>query len=213
VPEVEERLDVEKRPVETGEVQVRKTVEEERQTVPVELRREEATVERRDVGERPLARGEAERAFQDETIRVPLRGEEALARKEAVVTGEVVVDKEQTTERRQVGDTVRRTEVQVDDQGQAGSADRRATRWADVASRYRSIWQQRYGTSDRRWEDYEPGYRYAYEMQQDRRYRGRTFDEVETDLQQDWRTRQQESPWDKVRSSIREAWTDVTGAA
>src|ERR687886_2768779 len=93
VPEIEERLEVEKRPVETGEVQVRKTVEEEQQTVPVELRREEATVERRDVGERPLAPGEAERAFQDETIRVPLRGEEAVARKEAVVTGEVVVDK------------------------------------------------------------------------------------------------------------------------
>ncbi len=124
VPEVEERLDVEKRPVETGEVQVRKTVQEEQQTVPVELRREEATVERRDVGERPLAPGEAERAFQDETIRVPLRGEEAVARKEAVVTGEVVVDKEQTTERQEVGDTVRRERVEVEGEGDRASGAR-----------------------------------------------------------------------------------------
>lgn len=116
VPEVEERLDVEKRPVEIGEVRVQKTVEEERQTVPVELMQEEVHVERRDVPERPL--GPGEQAFQEDTIRVPVRAEEAVARKEAVVTGEVVINKERTTQTEEVGDTVRRTEVHVDRGGE-----------------------------------------------------------------------------------------------
>src|SRR5215217_5345607 len=48
VPVAEERLHVETRQAELGEVQLRKTVEEEQQTVPVELEREEVHVERRD---------------------------------------------------------------------------------------------------------------------------------------------------------------------
>jgi uncharacterized protein (TIGR02271 family) len=123
VPEVEERLEVEKRPVETGEVQVHKTVEEEQQTVPVDLRQEEVHVERRDVAERPIGPGEAAQAFQEGTIRVPVRGEEAVVRKEAVVTGEVAVQKEQTTEREEIADTVRRERVEVDgDQGSDAGA-------------------------------------------------------------------------------------------
>jgi uncharacterized protein (TIGR02271 family) len=115
VPQVEERLGVEKRQVETGEVSVHKTVREERQTVPVELEREEVSVDRREVRERRLAPGETEAAFEEDTIRVPVRGEEAVVTKEAVVTGEVVLDKERTTEQYELGDTVRRTHVEVDD--------------------------------------------------------------------------------------------------
>jgi len=116
VPEVEERLHVEKRQAEMGEVRVHKEVEVEQKTIPVELQRDEVHVERRDVAARPLQAGED--AFQEGTIRVPVRGEEAVVTKEAVVTGEVVVNKDRTVEREQVTDTVRRTEVHVDDENQ-----------------------------------------------------------------------------------------------
>src|SRR5207248_10623552 len=76
VPVAEERLNVEKRSGQIGEVEVQKRVVEEQQTVPVELRREEVHVEQRDVPDRPLRAGEAA-AFREETIRVPVRGEEA----------------------------------------------------------------------------------------------------------------------------------------
>ena len=52
----EERLEVEKRPAELGAVEVRKTVETEQQTVPVELTREEVHVEQRDVPTAPPPR-------------------------------------------------------------------------------------------------------------------------------------------------------------
>ncbi len=114
VPLVEERLLVDKQAVELGSVDIRKDVETERVEIPVELRHEEVSVNRMDVRDRPVTAGELGDAFQEGTIRVPVRGEEAVVGKEAVVTGEVVIDKEQRTDRQTVTDTVRREEVEVD---------------------------------------------------------------------------------------------------
>jgi uncharacterized protein (TIGR02271 family) len=46
VPRLEERLSVDKRPVVTGRVRVRKTVSKRRQTLDIPLKREEAVVRR-----------------------------------------------------------------------------------------------------------------------------------------------------------------------
>ncbi len=114
VPLAEEQLQVGKRAVELGSVDIRKDVETERVEIPVELRHEEVSVNRVDVQDRPVAAGDLDAAFQEGTIRVPVRGEQAVTQKEAFVTGEVVIDKEQRTERETVSDTVRREEVEVD---------------------------------------------------------------------------------------------------
>src|SRR5215216_6704003 len=50
IPLAEERPDVEKRQAQLGEVRLRKAVEAEEQTIPVELAREEVRVEERTVG-------------------------------------------------------------------------------------------------------------------------------------------------------------------
>jgi len=182
VPEVEERLEVGKRQVQAGEVQIRKEVHEERQSVPVEVTREEVHVEKRDVGERPLREGE--KAFEEGTIRVPVQSEEVVARKEAVVTGEVVLNKTRETETQQVSDTLRRTEVHVDQSRQEVAAPR-------GNDMYRS---------------------YAQQMRSDSRYSGRRFEEVEADLQKDWAQRNPGTPWNTAKAHIREAWTDVKNA-
>ncbi len=109
IPVAEERLHVEKRQVELGQVQVHKSVVEERVEVPVDLQREEVHVERREVGDRPAPDADF---FQEGTVRVPVRGEEAVVEKEAVVTGEVVIEKERVRERQEVTDTVRRERVE-----------------------------------------------------------------------------------------------------
>src|SRR5919112_1401322 len=115
VPIHEERLEVEKRQGEMGSVDIRKTVETEQVNVPVELRHEEVTVDRVDVKDRPVAAGDMTSAFEEGTIRVPVRGEQAVVEKEAVVTGEVVIDREVETERQVVSDTVRKERVDVDE--------------------------------------------------------------------------------------------------
>jgi uncharacterized protein (TIGR02271 family) len=116
IPLVEERLRVQKRSGKIGEVEVHTHPVEEQRTIQVPVAREEVFVERRDVAERPA---DAPVAAEGETIRVPVMAEEADVHKEAVVTGEVVVGKRQTVENREVSDTVRRTEVEVDREGDA----------------------------------------------------------------------------------------------
>jgi len=113
VPVREERLNVEKRQGEMGAVEVRKDVVSEQVEVPVSLRHEEVSVNRVDVPDRPIAVGDAPDAFKEGTIRVPVRGEEAVARKEAVVTGEVVIDRDVKTETETVSDTIRKERVDV----------------------------------------------------------------------------------------------------
>ena len=209
IPEVEERLDVEKRERQAGEVRIDKRVEEERKTIPVELEREEVHVERRDV-ERPLTDAD-KAAFEEGTIRVPVRAEEAVVRKEAVVTGEVVVDKERHTEREQVSDTVRRTHVEVNkdlDRSRTGSATTAAA-WSDAMPRYRTHWQERYASKGGRWEEFEPAYRYGYEMRSDPRFRGRRYAEVEPELRAEWGRLHPGSAWDRFKANVREAWEDV----
>jgi len=200
VPVVEERLDVGKREVDLGEVEVRRRVVEEEQSVPVTLRREEVNVRKVDTADRPLHAGEAE--FKDETSRVPVRGEEAVVAKEAVVTGEVVVDKTATTEQRTVSDTVRRTEVDFDEgyrQARAGFERDYATRSAAA----KDDWYR-----GRTFEHAEPNYRAGYLAGADQRYSGRRFEEVEPDLRRgyeagSWGSARRSDGWERLREEVR----------
>jgi stress response protein YsnF len=78
----------------------------------VTLREERVAVERRPVDR---AVGDAEQAFQERTIEAEERGEEAVVSKETRVKEEVVVRKEADQRTETVSDTVRSTEVDVED--------------------------------------------------------------------------------------------------
>jgi uncharacterized protein (TIGR02271 family) len=113
IPIVEEELHVDKRQVEHGRVRVHSHVVETPVQEQVTLRDEEVRVERRPV-DRPLAGTEA--AFQDRTIEAVERDEQAVVSKEARVKEELVVKKDVDERTETVSDTVRRTEVEVDDE-------------------------------------------------------------------------------------------------
>jgi len=78
----------------------------------VELRREEAMVERRPV-DRPATEADLA-AFQERTVEVTEMAEKAVVSKSARVVEEVVVGKQVSSETQVVEDTVRRTEVEVE---------------------------------------------------------------------------------------------------
>lgn len=87
--------------------------------------------------------------------------------------------------------------------------------WDDVSPRLRERWQSRYGTGGARWEDFEPRYRYGYEMSQDARFRDRNWEDVESDLRLGyigWGQRSgytfNETDWDTYRGDIRDAWEE-----
>jgi len=174
VPVAEERLNVGKREAELGEVAVRKTVTEEQQTVPVTLQRDEVQVREVDVEDRPLRAGED--AFQEGTIRVPVRGEEAVVAKEAVVTGEVVIDKTRTAEQQQVSDTVRKQRVDIDEN------------YRQARSGFEQEFTGRKNQGTRTFEQAEPNYRAGFTAAHDERYTGRSFEEAEPDLQREYQS-------------------------
>ena len=112
----EEQLLVGKREVSAGEVQLRKTVRTEQVNVPVELRREDVTIERVAAGDvRDVNTADA---FKEGTIEVNLTREEAVVSKDAHVTGAVRLKKTAETETQNVSETVRKEDVEVLRDGQ-----------------------------------------------------------------------------------------------
>jgi len=200
VPVREERLDVEKRQGELGAVEIQKDVVSEQVNVPVELRHEEVTVDRVDVPDRPIAVGDAPDAFKEGTIRVPVRGEEAYARKEAVVTGEVVIDKDVVTENQTVSDTIRKERVDVDENYQRNREGFR--------QHFEGRRSELSGTAvdTRTFEDAEPNYRRGFTAAHDSRYAGRQFEDVEPELRREHRATGDDSGWERLREEIREGF-------
>ena len=124
IPVAEERLRVGKRDVSHGRVRVRSYVVEEPVQESVSLRQENVNIERRPA-DRPL-QGNNE-LFQERTIEIEERGEEAVVSKEAHVTEELVVGKDVDERTEEVSDTVRHTEVEVEDERDKKSHRRRAS--------------------------------------------------------------------------------------
>jgi uncharacterized protein (TIGR02271 family) len=117
IPLAKEEVRIGKREVEAGGVRLRKIIRTETVNQPVELKREEIVVERVPAKDRSPTRTDV--AFREEEIYVPLRREEAVIEKTTRATEEVRVGKKQTTERRDVSETVRREDVDIQRQGSA----------------------------------------------------------------------------------------------
>ncbi len=113
IPLAEERVQIGKRDVERGRVRVRSYVVETPVNEQVTLHSENVEVERRAV-DRAARPGDD--LFRERTIEAVEHGEEAVVAKETRVTGEVVMRKDATERTETVQDTVRRTEVDVQDE-------------------------------------------------------------------------------------------------
>jgi uncharacterized protein (TIGR02271 family) len=123
IPVVEERLNVSKRQAEHGRVRIRSYVVETPVQESVALREEHVSIERNPV-DRAVASGDD--AFRERTVEATESAEEAVVGKEARVTEEVVVRKRAEERTETVSDTVRRTEVEVEDErGKTGTTERR----------------------------------------------------------------------------------------
>jgi stress response protein YsnF len=109
---IEEELRVGKEQTTSGKRLV-SSVSEREVEKPVTLREEEIEVERRRE-DRRLSPGEADRAFQEETVEMTATSERAVVSKEARVTGEVALSKQSGEREEVVRDTLRRKDVEVE---------------------------------------------------------------------------------------------------
>ena len=107
----EERLNIDKERVQTGEVNVDKHVIEEEQSVEVPVSHEEVDIERRAVYDETAA-GEV---FDDgENIHIPVMEEKVEVTKRPVVNEEIVVSKREVQDTETVNETLRREEAAID---------------------------------------------------------------------------------------------------
>ena len=140
IPIIEEEIRVGKREVESGGVRVETRVEETPVQEQVTLRDEQVRVERRPV-DRPIDPSRVDDVVREGTIEVRERDEEAIVDKQARVVEEVVINKEARERTETIQDTVRRTDVDVEEiPGQtraSGVTETSRTRRSDVGDRDR----------------------------------------------------------------------------
>lgn len=116
IPILEEELKVGKREVARGGARVRSYIVEEPAHEQISLREENVSVERRPVDE-TLSAGQLGDSdmLQDRTIEMTEMSEEAVVEKEARVREELVVKKTSEQRTENIDETVRHTEVDVDE--------------------------------------------------------------------------------------------------
>ena len=128
---VEEQLRARTRPVQTGEVTIRKEVVSATRTIEVPIRREELVIERHPVERRPIDSGAQQadplveqlldrlRHMQPgETLRIPIIEEEVVVHKRPVVVEEITLGKRTIQDTQEVSDTVRRERARLEEQGE-----------------------------------------------------------------------------------------------
>ncbi|WP_426106180.1 YsnF/AvaK domain-containing protein [Massilia sp. TSP1-1-2] len=196
IPVIQEELKVGKREVQRGGVRVYQRVVETPVNETVGLREEHVNVERHAV-DRPVSAADVN-AFQETTIELRESAEEAVVEKTARVVEEVVVGKEVSQRQQNISDTVRRTEVEIE----------QLTPHDDAY--FRGHWNSMYARSGGAYEDYAPAYSYGSSMANNEKYRGRPWNDVEGSLRSDWETRNPGSTWENMKAAVRHGWERIT---
>jgi uncharacterized protein (TIGR02271 family) len=204
IPVVEEELTVGKREVERGHVRIHTYIEEVPVEEEVRLRQESVTVERHPV-DRPATEADLE-TFTEETMEFTETAEEPVVSRRTRVVEEVTVHQDIEEHTETVRDTVRRTHVDVDQEGTQST-----TRVAGIETYdadFRQHHTSTFASSGGVYADYEPAYRYGYTLGTEERYRGRDWSALESDARRDWEARHT-GTWDRYKDAIRYGWEKV----
>jgi uncharacterized protein (TIGR02271 family) len=212
LPVVEESIDIDKRRIDKGGVRVTSRVEERPVEEQVRLHEERVNVERRPV-DRPVTDADA---FKETSFEARESVEEPVVSKRARVVEEIVVDTEARDRTETVRDSVRRTNVDVQQTGTTGSGTTGANTTGAMMdydaydNDYRGHYQQTYGAAGYTYDDYAPVYRYGHSLATDSRYRDRNWSDIETDARRRW---EEHNPgtWEQFKDTVRFAWEKVRG--
>jgi len=208
IPVVEEDIDIGKREVERGHVRIYSRVTEQPVEASVRLREEKVTVERRPV-DRPATEADVTAAGKD-VIEMTETAEEAVVSKRARVVEEVVVQKEVAEHTETVRGTERHTDVDVQREPETATATRRVTTqdFATYHDDFRKHCATAFAGKGASYTEYEPAYRYGYELGTNERYRGRDWVALEADARRDWEARHPNT-WERFKDAIRYGWDKV----
>lgn len=244
IPVVREELKIGKRAVLKGGVRVYSRVIDEPVQETVRLREEQVRVDRTPVNREATAADL--KPGQEQVFEVKEYSEEPVVSKQARVVEEVRIRKDATERTETVRDSVRHTEVNVENV-EGGNASAGARQSSPTTARtttnaggpssiagsptyegtgatgtaagtalganeedFRRHYTSTYGNAGEGYDTYRPAYNYGYQMANDPRYKGRNFDDVESDLRSDYGRRYPNSTWDRIKDSVRYGWNKVT---
>lgn len=207
VPVVEEELRVGKRDVEKGGVRVSTHVTETPVEEKVQLHEEHVKVERRPVDRAATA---ADAAFKEGTVEVIEHSEEAVVSKRARVIEEVLISKEASDRTETVRDTVRRTDVDVEEVAEKKGKKGSVAAFETLDTDFRTDYQTKYGKSGYSYEQLTPAYRYGYHLANDDRYRSGEWTKVEPEARKLWE-KHNKGTWEEFKDAIQYAWDKVRG--
>ena len=208
LPVMEEQLIVGKREVQQGGIRAYSRIVEKPVEETVELRQEHVQVERRPV-DRPVAPRELD-TFKEGTIEMTELTEEPVVTKQARVIEEVVLHKDVEQRTETTRDTVRHTDVQVEDIG-TGAGQPTAARAELTAedSEFRNHYNAQFANSGFSYEQIAPAYRFGRNLHSSERYYSVDWDTVEPEAQQMWEQRNP-GTWENFKNSIRYGWEYMT---
>lgn len=78
------------------------------------------------------------------------------------------------------------------------------SRFDDYDTDFRNDYQSRYANSGFDYSRYQPAYRYGWEARN--KYQGRSWNDVQSDLQSDWQRNHPNDKWEDFKDSIRTGW-------
>jgi uncharacterized protein (TIGR02271 family) len=116
----EEELQVGTTQQESGRVRLKKYVVEDEVTQTVPVKREEVRIEREPITDGNAGAATDGPAISEEEHEVVLHEEQAVVDKQAVPKERVRLDKDTQVEEQQVSETLRKEQIDVDDQGSTG---------------------------------------------------------------------------------------------
>lgn len=196
IPIVEEQVNVGKVAERRGGVQLHTYVEERDVEQVVNLREEHVEVERHKV-DRPVGPGDA--AFQERTVRVDEVTERPVVEKTARVVEEVEIRKDVVTRPETIHETVRRTDVDIDDHVQD-------IKPMGMDAGWRHHFDSTYRTGGDKYETYEPAYRFGHDLGGESRFQSSDWNTVESEARTRWGRSNDISTWEKMKNAVRHAF-------
>jgi uncharacterized protein (TIGR02271 family) len=200
IPVVEEEIQVGKRQVEKGGIRVYSHITEVPVSEEIRLREEHATVERRPVDRLPTEADQ--QVFQERSFEIRESAEEPVVSKQARVKEEVVVGAESSERTEVIQDTLRRTDVEVENlQGRYGQQNISSMDDDEFMTHFTST----YG-SERFDEPYRSAYHFAEsESVSHPQLLNKEWFEVEEEVHRDWEM-SHPGTWNKVQDAIHFGW-------
>jgi hypothetical protein len=74
---------------------------------------------------------------------------------------------------------------------------------------FRQDWQRNYANRGYGYERYQPAYQYGYQLANDQRFKGRGWNDIESNVRRDWERQHPNDKWEDFKDAVRHGWDRI----